>query len=112
MPHHRDVKPKPQARKVKHMKSNKIYISVKLQPIARCIQKSVDKIIQSVLTFAKLPNKTKSPEMKRILSYINSQQKEIHEYKDLLQREIVPNLTDYSTQYVHSRIINSNLLHP
>ena len=74
------------------------------------MQKSVDQINQSVLTFAKLPNKTKSPEMKNILSDITSQQKEISKYKDLLQRKVAPILTDLTSQYVHSRIIHSNVI--
>ena len=109
MPHHRlkpNNKPNPHF-KVKHTK-NKIYTSVKLQSITRCMQKSVDNINQSVLSFAKLPNKTKSPEMKRIMSDIDSQQKDIHEYKHLLQREIAPILSEYSSHYIYSRIINSN----
>ena len=123
MPHHRikariktNVTPIPKSKlkdfKVKYSKGNKIYTSVKLQSISRCIQNSVEEINHSVLQFGKLPNKTKIPEMKSILSDIRSQHKDISKYKNLLQREIVPILTDFTSQYVHSRLIHSNVIPP
>lgn len=44
---------------------------------------------------------------KRILD-INSQNREINEYQYLLEHSIVPTLTDSTSSYIESRIMNSN----